>query len=80
MDENEEKRDTAATDPLNTYLQVGFFKKNHNRVFQVGDWIAQWDAPYEAWYFYNSNTGTPSDPRLNKDLIVQFRGVHLGQT
>ena len=26
VDENEEKRDTAATDPLNTYLQVGFFQ------------------------------------------------------
>merc|ERR1719361_2158161 len=27
VDENEEKRDTAATDPLNTYLQVGFFQQ-----------------------------------------------------
>ena len=60
MDENAEKRDTA-TDPLNTYLQVGFFlKRKEQGIIQVGDWIAQWDAPYEAWYFYNSNTGTIS--------------------
>ena len=24
---------------------------------QVGKWIAQWDAPYEAWYYYNSESG-----------------------
>merc|ERR1719350_688535 len=35
---------TVESDPLNTYLQVG-------------SWIAQWDAPYEAWYYYNSDTG-----------------------
>ena len=58
VDENEEKRDKA-TDPLNTYLQVAAFLEDiHIGGFQVGDWIAQWDAPYEAWYFYNSNTGT----------------------
>ena len=58
VDEIEEKRDKA-TDPLNTYLQVAAFVEDiHNGRFQVGDWIAQWDAPYEAWYFYNSNTGT----------------------
>ena len=58
VDEIEEKRDKA-TDPLNTYLQVApFLEDIHNGGFQVGDWIAQWDAPYEAWYFYNSNTGT----------------------
>ena len=24
---------------------------------KVGQWIAQWDAPYEAWYYYNSQSG-----------------------
>ena len=23
----------------------------------MGKWIAQWDAPYEAWYYYNSESG-----------------------
>ena len=23
----------------------------------VGDWIAQWDASYNAWFFYNIKTG-----------------------
>ena len=27
---------------------------------QVGKWIAQWDAPYEAWYYYNSETEVSS--------------------
>ena len=28
-----------------------------HRIIQVGKWIAQWDAPYEAWYYYNSESG-----------------------
>ena len=23
----------------------------------LGDWIAQWDTTYGAWFFYNINTG-----------------------
>merc|ERR1719189_2965458 len=38
------KINTVESDPQNTYLQVG-------------KWIAQWDAPYEAWYYYNSESG-----------------------
>ena len=26
----------------------------------VGDWIAQWDASYNAWFFYNIKTGNYS--------------------
>ena len=29
-------------------------------LWQVGKWIAQWDAPYEAWYYYNSESGEAS--------------------
>jgi len=30
---------------------------NLNDLIQVGEWIAQWDQPYQEWYFYNTNTG-----------------------
>ena len=26
----------------------------------LGDWIAQWDTTYGAWFFYNINTGLVS--------------------
>ncbi|XP_023330384.1 uncharacterized protein LOC111702835 [Eurytemora carolleeae] len=38
-----EERSPASADPSNTYLQVG-------------NWIAQWDAQYSAWYYYNTET------------------------
>merc|ERR1719220_1103494 len=38
-----DENDRVESDPQNTYLQVG-------------QWIAQWDAPYEAWYYYNSQS------------------------
>merc|ERR1712012_589431 len=43
-DKVEVAEEKVESDPGNTYLQVG-------------KWIAQWDAPYEAWYYYNSESG-----------------------
>ena len=49
------------SDPQNTYLQVGATTSLDQWTalssLQVGEWIAQWDAPYEAWYYYNANSG-----------------------
>ena len=70
VDENEEKRGTTASDPLNTYLQVWTCLEVDHKLFQVGDWIAQWDAPYEAWYFYNSNTGTQSGTDPKAKIVI----------
>lgn len=59
-EEKQGKEDTEnLTDPLNTYLQVRLTCSPYDTQpnLQVGNWIAQWDAPYEAWYFYNTNTG-----------------------
>ena len=43
------------------YLPPGdhwsFDRTEQNDSLQVGQWIAQWDAPYEAWYYYNSQSG-----------------------
>lgn len=68
VDVVDEMAEKVESDPQNTYLQVGMrnewmFDINDQSVIkyksdcQVGKWIAQWDAPYEAWYYYNSESG-----------------------
>jgi len=47
------------SDPQNTYLQVG-------------KWIAQWDAPYEAWYYYNSETGVSTWNKPKELETIEF--------
>ena len=32
----------------------------------VGDWVAQWDHTYKAWFYYNINTGLSSGIRSFK--------------
>ena len=39
---------------------------------QVGKWIAQWDAPYEAWYYYNSETGVSTWNKPRELETIEF--------
>ena len=64
-----DENDRVESDPQNTYLQVRTFLSGDEEykktmmtciLLQVGQWIAQWDAPYEAWYYYNSQSGKAS--------------------
>ena len=40
--------------------------------YQVGKWIAQWDAPYEAWYYYNSETGVSTWNKPKELETIEF--------
>merc|ERR1712130_666896 len=39
---------------------------------QVGKWIAQWDAPYEAWYYYNSESGVSTWSKPSELEGIEF--------
>ena len=46
-------------------------------LWQVGKWIAQWDAPYEAWYYYNSESGEASPVIHVKNVVILMIHVVL---
>ena len=37
---------------------------------KIGDWIAQWDEEYQAWFFYNAITGRIPDARYDEVIGI----------
>ena len=51
---------SPSMEPSMTAELMFFVKVPATQKLILGDWIAQWDTTYGAWFFYNINTGLVS--------------------
>ena len=54
------KVDDFVASPSVNEVKVLTGKKNHPGTYKilVGNWVAQWDSLYRAWFYYNTKTDT----------------------